>query len=240
MKNYSLKPTDENAIDLLRQNTIGRNEDVFNFIRLLMHMKDGCYSVAVNGVWGSGKTFFVKQVKLILDANNPQSDMSEQKRDDIRRLINGKVDCTEPYATVYYDAWSYDDHGDPILSLVHAALQSGQGDELGGSGRNILKAAAEVFDAIEGTKVSAVIQSLKSMKDEDKLAEIKGTESLKKRIREFIDSLIDEKENRLVIFVDELDRCKPDYAIRFLERVKHYFDDDRLTFVFSINLSQLQ
>ena len=35
-------------------------------------MEDNCYSVALNGDWGSGKTFFVKQVKLILDAHNPQ------------------------------------------------------------------------------------------------------------------------------------------------------------------------
>ena len=37
-----------------------------------------------------------------------------------------------------------------------------------------------------------------------------------------------------------MDRCKPDYAIHFLERIKHYFDDDRVTFVFSVSLSQLQ
>lgn len=43
-----------------------------------------------------------------------------------------------------------------------------------------------------------------------------------------------------LIFIDELDRCKPDYAIRLLERIKHYFDDERITFVFSVNLTQLQ
>lgn len=43
-----------------------------------------------------------------------------------------------------------------------------------------------------------------------------------------------------MFFIDELDRRKPDYAIRFLERIKHYFDDERITFVFSVNLTQLQ
>lgn len=42
------------------------------------------------------------------------------------------------------------------------------------------------------------------------------------------------------MFVDELDRCTPEYAVKLLERIKHYFNNDRITFVFSVNLEQLQ
>ena len=47
-------------------------------------------------------------------------------------------------------------------------------------------------------------------------------------------------DERLILFIDELDRCKPAYAVKLLERVKHYFCNDRLTFVFSINTHELQ
>ena len=86
MRNYSLNPTEENAYKLLRENPIQRNEYVFQFVRLLTHMEDNCYSVALNGDWGSGKTFFVKQVKLILDAHNPQFRMEDETRREIRTL----------------------------------------------------------------------------------------------------------------------------------------------------------
>jgi hypothetical protein len=43
----------------------------------------------------------------------------------------------------------------------------------------------------------------------------------------------------LVVFVDELDRCRPDFAIRLLETVKHVFDVPNVCFVLSINSSQL-
>ena len=78
------------------------------------------------------------------------------------------------------------------------------------------------------------------MEIKDRLSEIRDTEELKSKIHEFIDTLTAEKANQLVFFIDELDRCKPDYAIRFLERIKHYFNDERITFVFSVSLTQLQ
>ena len=43
-----------------------------------------------------------------------------------------------------------------------------------------------------------------------------------------------------MIFIDELDRCKPSYAVQLLERIKHYLCDERITFVFSVNLGELQ
>ena len=44
----------------------------------------------------------------------------------------------------------------------------------------------------------------------------------------------------MVVFIDELDRCKPDYAIHLLERIKHYFGNERITFIFSLNMDELQ
>ena len=40
--------------------------------------------------------------------------------------------------------------------------------------------------------------------------------------------------------IDKSDRCKPTFAVHLLEQIKHYIFDDRITFVFSINLEQLQ
>ena len=40
MKNYSLQPTDENAIELLRTDPIGRNDNVFRFVELLNNIDE--------------------------------------------------------------------------------------------------------------------------------------------------------------------------------------------------------
>ena len=52
--------TEENIIDCLYNDTTGRNEDIVNFYRLLL-MQESSGSIAIDGRWGSGKTFFVNQ-----------------------------------------------------------------------------------------------------------------------------------------------------------------------------------
>jgi len=46
-------------------------------------------------------------------------------------------------------------------------------------------------------------------------------------------------ETKLVIVVDELDRCRPDYALSLLEVIKHFFDVPNVHFVLGANLEQL-
>ena len=237
MKNYSRTPTEENVLELLKRNPIGRTEDVLRFVELLSNMEDACYSIALNGEWGSGKTFFVKQVQLILDAQNLQSSISEETRTEIKGIVQNQPSVPDSYTSVYYDAWANDNHEDPLLSLIYEVIHSGQSSYTPERERNLCTAISNIADLLTGRNVSDVLNDLRG---KDKLENIQKEASLKELVREFINNLIEEHGNRLIIFVDELDRCKPDYAIRFLERIKHYFDDDRVTFVFSVSLSQLQ
>ena len=46
--------------------------------------------------------------------------------------------------------------------------------------------------------------------------------------------------HRLLIFIDELDRCRPTFAIETLEVVKHFFNVPNVVFVFSLDMNQLQ
>ena len=237
MKNYSYKPTDNNALHLLEANRIGRKQDILRFLTLLSNMEDDCYSIAINGEWGSGKTFFIKQVKLLLDAANPHSQMSDELRKSCIKIVDPQISVPESYTTVYYDAWINDNQEDPILSLVYATIISKQSEFVPEKNRSLSNAAAAIATAISGRDVSTLLQQIKGS---DKFENLRSSDEIHNLVKEFINQLIYEHGNRLVFFIDELDRCKPDYAIRFLERIKHYFDDDRITFVFAVSLSQLQ
>lgn len=80
---------------------------------------------------------------------------------------------------------------------------------------------------------------VEALRGDSPIEAIKTQKDIKKQVDDFLESLLPEKGNRLVVFIDELDRCKPSYAVRLLERIKHYFDHDRVTFVFSVNTKEL-
>lgn len=69
---------------------------------------------------------------------------------------------------------------------------------------------------------------------------IHQNERLNTTITKFFNDGLFKNAKQIVIFIDELDRCRPSYAVRLLERIEHYFINDRITFVFSVNLEQLQ
>lgn len=67
MKAYDLKPSPKNLTETYCTDAIGRNADLFRFISILDSIEDSC-SIALDGNWGSGKTFFVKQAKMVFHA----------------------------------------------------------------------------------------------------------------------------------------------------------------------------
>lgn len=241
MKSYELKPTPENLLNTFWEDTISRNNDIFRFIDILNSVED-CCSIALDGNWGCGKTFFIKQTKMIMDAHNKcvtNGDESIQrkiiqKHSEYRSLEKLKM---QPQICVYYDAWENDNDDDPILSLVYCIMQSIDMDYSLKENPNCLQVGVSILEFISGKNFGQIIEKLQG---EDPLSVLKKEKDIHREISKFLDGVMCERGNRLVIFIDELDRCKPEYAVKLLERVKHYFDNDHISFVFSTNIKQLQ
>ena len=240
MNSFELIPTEENLIHTLNKDLLKRNKDLVRFYDLLL-AQEGTSSIAIDGRWGSGKTFFVKQSMLLINAKNPMSDMDDEKKASIVYAIpfpEKSEDVPENYnVAVYYDAWENDNDTDPVLSLVYEIIkQLGINYDFDDNG-NIFKLAGSVLEAFTGRNINSIIENLKS---ENPLTNIIEEKVLHEQIKNFFTELLAERGNRLVIFIDELDRCKPSYAVHLLERIKHYLCDERITFVFSVNLGELQ
>ena len=238
MKSFELKPTHENLLNTLANDTIGRNKDVLRFAELVNSVTD-CCAIALDGSWGSGKTFFVKQTKMLLDSYNPFIEsMSEEDCEMVKSSCKTKREINlEPQVSVYYDAWENDNDSEPVLSLIYSIVNSVNNDFDFSKGTGFLQKAAAILEFFTDKNWQDIIDSFKRTSP---FEEIKRDKDIQKEIKEFLDSLLPERGNRLVVFIDELDRCKPSYAVKLLERIKHYFDNDRITFVFSINTLELQ
>lgn len=126
MNSFELIPTEENLIHTLEKDLLKRNKDLVRFYDLIL-AQEGASSIAIDGRWGSGKTFFVKQSMLLINAKNPMSDMDDEKKASIIYALpfpKKAEDVPENYdVAVYYDAWENDNDIDPVLSLVYEIIK---------------------------------------------------------------------------------------------------------------------
>lgn len=118
-------------------------------------------------------------------------------------------------------------------ALGRAALRMGVAVGTGGLIRNIDDVAVSLLDeaAKQGAKeLDGAIGNF--WKTEE--ARTNAMEGFRKYLKELA------AEQKLVIVVDELDRCRPDYALNLLEVIKHFFDVDNVHFVLGVNLKELE
>ena len=238
MNNFELLPTEENLIKTLQDNLLKRNKDIEHFYNLLSKQEVSS-SIAIDGRWGSGKTFFVKQTMLLINAKNESSNMDQNKKERIISSFSSQEDeetLKNNGIAIYYDAWENDNDTDPVLSLIYEITKQLEMNYKFNN-INIFKLACSVLETITGRNISGIMENLRS---ENPLKKITEEKNLDEGIKQFFTELLKERGNRLVVFIDELDRCKPTYAVQLLERIKHYLCDDRITFVFSINMEELQ
>lgn len=206
-------------------------------IEVLTHLVDsfeGPCALAVNAAWGNGKTTFLK--------------IWEQ------HLLNHE------FPVITFNAWETDFSGEPFVALsseLTGGLQKYSENSLAEKIEKTKEAAKEIIRRIAPGLVQAVAASvlgvappltegiIKTLASyaEDKLS---AYEEAKRSIEMFRTTLKDtakelsrQKKHPLIVMIDELDRCRPSYAIELLEVAKHLFAVNHLVFVLAINRNQL-
>lgn len=248
MKRVTLEATDENILNSISNNTYSRNDDVKDFIEALDAIEGNMF-ISLDGRWGEGKSFYIRQVELALKylvqkkwENDKERVLAPYFQNPIWKDIDLKHSCFP----VYYNAWYYDNHDDPLLSLLYVILKQYSGFVDTKKDQATLK--QKFLSLLSGFSVSLNgIGSIsvepkkiyEDLKGKDIFEEILLVEEIRDKVKEIFDQMITENAERLVIIVDELDRCRPSYAVEVLERIKHYFDDDRIIFIAAVNKEQL-
>lgn len=190
------------------------------------------YVIGIYGPWGSGKTVFMQQLQLELEEVN--------------------------VPTVRVDAWRTDYLADPLVALVEAINQR-QAEKAASHGGSLTKSTDELLEAslaislplaeigVAATAVAtpllaatgAALKGALNAAKEVVSRRVKASSDLRTGIEHARDYLTGRARpdvigpivKPLVVFIDELDRCRPDYAVRMLERVKHFFDVNGIVFV---------
>lgn len=233
-------PTLESVLASIGSNSAGRNEDIIAFVQLLSSI-EGPYTILLDSPWGDGKTFFIKSVEIVLKALNPELGLGKDV--DVGTLTpvaSAFKDEDVLFLPYYFNAWENDFADDPtsaILASMASEFNRNDATKDKRIGETLLKAldaAMAVFGV--SANFSGVLESIRG---EDLIDTYTKRATIRASINELASKANLEIANKLVIFIDELDRCRPDFAVRLLEQVKSLFQSDNIIVVISTDSVQL-
>lgn len=217
---------------------LSRKDLSVKLTQLILNLEQPCV-LGIDSPWGSGKTTFVRMWR--------------------QHLENEGFNC------LYFNAWETDFSEDPFVTMIGEIRDSIQGfhvkdEEKLKEGIDKVKRAAVVVvkkavPLLVRLATSGLIQlddkteeHISHIAEEIAKEQLENYEERKRSIEDFRETLTDfvstilEEENRkgpLVIFIDELDRCRPTYAIELLECAKHLFNVPGVVFIISVDKTQL-
>ena len=218
----------------MTEDKIGRKEIVDKICGLVDNLqKDQNFCLALNGEWGSGKTFVMQMIKEELSKH-------------------------QEYTVIEYDAWENSFYSEPLISILSCIIDSiqeklsnieGFEDALKDTGKEVLnefldshKKAKFFYDIFKGIKgfVNKINEPFSKDTNSKSLGEFKSYKTLLKEVKDKLNLITTYeeykgKQNKLIILVDEIDRCLPDDQLKILERLHHLFDIKNCAVVCALN-----
>ena len=155
------------------------------------------------------------------------------------------------YQSIYFNAWEDDFCDDPLVAIVgqlENSLKGSRFKEIKNISEKIKSAALPLITenilSILAKQIGVTISSelLENMPNqilEKYSAQNQSKIELKKQLVSMAEKVKDETNHPFIFIIDELDRCRPTFAIELLERVKHIFAIPNMVFVFGINRNEL-
>ena len=186
----------------------------------LIRTQSAPFTISIHGNWGSGKTFLLKRW---------QKDLEH-----------------EDFKAIYFNAWEDDFCNDPLLAILGQLADYFKESALDTFANKVIEIAIPLLqENLLGVlnKTTGLTSKLPDPKEktlvEEYLEQRATKDELKLHLSRLAESVVAETEHPLVFIIDELDRCRPTFAIELLERVKHIFDIENIVFIFGINRDQL-
>lgn len=237
--------------DVLKRADIARH--LSRVVRQEVAQKGGSLCFAIDGQWGAGKTFFVerwaKELKAeqhpVIEFDSWANDLSDDPLvgflSHFKKGIDDLLESRSITETVKSEL------GVKLKAFIKAAPKAiwpaTKVLVAGGLKKALSVDLSDLSEVVKEASepASEALSSLFEAATESHLERQEAVQELKRQLADLLKFLEDKCSHHLpmFVFVDELDRCRPDYAIRLLEGIKHLFDAPGLCFVVSTNLEQL-
>ena len=198
---------------------LGRKNIAENLKKVLLNTELNVFSITAP--WGCGKTYFIENLIKTLEEDS----------------IN-----------ILYNAWESDFYDSPLIPLLVELLNKLESINSKTELEKDIKFAKKIAKNICNKTsfqigVNIGVASCSANFNPNKKMFKSEYIEIKNLIQDFKKKLnnIQEKLNKkIIIFIDELDRCNPLYTIRTLEIIKHFFGISNIVFVLALDKSQIE
>ena len=215
---------------------------------LVNNASNGGYVLNLNAKWGAGKTYFInrwinsiKEKHPVVYVNAWKQDYSD---DPMLTVISSILDTfnellpesNQTVSNITAKASRFFKAAAPALMKGIVKKATGVNiDEVAEEAEEPSQASSD-FDGGSG---SALAKALIDDHNE-KLESVKHLREEIKLLVKAVNAHNCEYNYPAFIFIDELDRCRPSYAVEMLEVIKHFFELDNIIFVIATDTEQLQ
>lgn len=199
------------------------------------------YVLGIHGDWGSGKTSFLRKLHLYLaGARSGYPNASELGK----RLWRSSYTANRPYETIWFEAWRYQFEPNPVVALLNEirAHFTWSRRLVGEAGKLTFAALMSIEDLTKKIGLQpSKIQEGGERWEREQLAQPLPSQVCRDLLEQAIKTILGKgRTKRLIIFVDDLDRCQGQVAFRLLEAMKIYLSISSCIFVLGLDLRNVQ
>lgn len=202
-----------------------------NLVNIIKNTQEACV-FNINSPYGTGKTFFLQRLKALLEKrgcpavlfNSWETDWVENPLIAIIEELRLEIsDLTKKEKSFLSEAFtkSWEEISSAMAGITEIAVKS----------------IPVVSHIAEATDAALEHKNRKTNPLDLNYLEIKRA---KNNLKHQLAILTEQLPGPLVIIIDELDRCRPDYAVRTLETIKHLFNIPKVVFVLAMDRSQIE
>ncbi len=217
----------------------GRKEFALNLEKIIKNIDKNENVIAIHSEFGTGKSYFANEFKKYFETEE------------------------NPHKFIMYNAWKNDYIEKPLGSIASLIKENTrQTAAIKGITNSILEKSWKLGKSITPLVITALLRKYIGLSVED-IIQIKE-ENIDEVVKNFISEEIrnsDEKRNlveelkkdltklrkrctktpnqKIVFIIDELDRCRPNFALELLETIKHIFDVEGYVFLLFLNEKHL-
>ena len=230
--------------DPFHHDLLDRKTTILTLTNLLQNLESP-YTMSIDASWGNGKTTFLKMwMQHLKNQGLPVVSFNAWETDFTRNpfvvLSSELLDALREYEKQKRISLS------TLKATMRDLYQIFAAEDIGGfvalTGSYLSIQQDEPFIGLAGSALTWIASALKRKKPRpiNYLAAKAAVESFKKELGSIAKRLPRNHDHHpLVIAIDELDRCRPSYAVELLEIAKHLFSVDHVVFVLAIDKTQL-